>query len=178
MEASKFDRLFTSKSVAGFVGPSFRWNILNYGRIRNNIRVQETRFEQLVVNYENLVLQAAAEVENAIVAFLQSQEEVRFLAESVKATERSVELANTQYLEGAVDFDRVFTLQGFLVTQQDQLAVSRANIALNLIAIYKALGGGWEIRCTGDAPHADAPPEDGLLILSASSSDRQIPRSL
>ena len=150
VEAGNLSRLFTDTSATAFVGPSFRWDILNYGRIVNNVRVQDARFEQLAVTYENTVLEAAQEVEDALVAFLRSQEEVRFLEQSAEAAERSVELALVQYTEGLIDFDRVFNLQGFLVVQQDQLAARTAEIALNLIGVYKAMGGGWQIRFRED----------------------------
>ena len=74
-DAQQFEDLFYLDSIAGSVGPSFRWNILNYGRLANNIRVQESRFQQLAVQYQNVVLQANAEAENAIVSFLKSQQQ-------------------------------------------------------------------------------------------------------
>jgi NodT family efflux transporter outer membrane factor (OMF) lipoprotein len=150
VQAENFSRLFTGTSVAGFVGPSFRWDILNYGRITNNVRFQDARFHELALRYENTVLDAAREAEDALVAFLLSQDEVQHLAESVEASERSVELALVQYREGLVDFNRVFTLQSVLAQQQDELARARGDVARNLIAAYKALGGGWQI-CAGDA---------------------------
>ncbi len=133
-------------SFSGFGGPAFVWPLLNYGRIKNNVRVQDARFQQLAVEYQNTVLKAAQEVEDAIVAFLQAQEEVRFLAESVAASKRSVDLSLTQYREGLIDYTRVLQSEEFLVRQQDRLAETTGAIARNLIAVYKAIGGGWEIR--------------------------------
>lgn len=150
VQAENLSRLFTGTSVAGFVGPSFRWDILNYGRIINNVRFQDARFHELALRYENTVLEAAREVEDALVAFLLSQEEVQRLAEGVEASERSIEIALVQYREGLIDFNRVFTLQSVLAQQQDELARARGDVARNLIAAYKALGGGWQIG-GGDA---------------------------
>ncbi|MDP6673809.1 MAG: TolC family protein, partial [Gammaproteobacteria bacterium] len=127
-------------------GPSFRWNILNYGRLKNNVRIQDARLQQDLVNYRNTVLIAYQEVEDAMVAFAQSQNQSDFLAVSAQAAGRAVEIANIQYREGSADFQRVIDSERFLVAQQDQWTSSKGDIALNLIAMYKALGGGWEIR--------------------------------
>ena len=75
---------FTSDSLQAFGGPGFAWDIFNYGRIKNSVRVQDAVFQQLVVNYQNTVLQAAQEVEDAIVAFLRTQEEAKFLGDSAE----------------------------------------------------------------------------------------------
>lgn len=138
--------VFMGNSFSGFGGPAFVWPLLNYGRIINNVRVQDARFQQLAVQYQNTVLRAAQEVEDALVAFLQAQEEVRFLADSVEASKRSVDLSLIQYREGLIDFSRVLQSQELLVRQQERLAETTGAIARNLIAVYKALGGGWEIR--------------------------------
>jgi len=138
--------LFDSDSLFFSAGPSFTWNILNYGRIKNNVRVQDARFQQSVVNYQNTVLTAYQEVEDAMVAFGQSKRESTFRATSSAAAKRSVEISSIQYREGSVDFQRVIDSQRSLVAQQNRWATARGDIALNLIAMYKALGGGWEIR--------------------------------
>ncbi|MFQ5990344.1 MAG: efflux transporter outer membrane subunit [Candidatus Methylomirabilales bacterium] len=144
--SDSIDNLFTLGSMTGFGGPSIVWPVFNYGRIRNNVRVQDARFQALVVDYQNKVLEAAKEVEDGLVAFLRSQEQVKFLTEAAKATKRSVDLSLIQYREGLVDFNRVLDAQTRLVEQQDRLAETTGNIALGLIATYKAIGGGWEIR--------------------------------
>jgi outer membrane protein TolC len=128
------------------VGPSFRWNILNYGRIWSNVRVQDARFQQSLVNYRNVVLIAYQEVEDARVAFVQSKQESNLRNVSATAANRSVEISNIQYREGTVSFQRVVDSERVLVSQQDLWATSRGDIAFSLIAMYKALGGGWEIR--------------------------------
>lgn len=145
-QAQDFSNLFSSAAMGGVIGPSFNWNILNYGRIRNNIRVQDARFQELALAYQQTVLEANAETENAIVSFLESQNQVKALAEGVVATTRSVELAMVQYREGDIDFNRVFNLESTLVEQQDKLAEVEAEVATSLMRIYKALGGGWQIR--------------------------------
>ena len=142
--ADDLRQLFESSSFTGYILPNFQWKILNYGRIVNNVRLQDARFTEKVLQYQQKTLTAGQEVEDALVGFLQSQMQAHSLAESADASNRSVELVVEQYKEGLVDFNRVFTIQTQLLTQQDQLAVARGNIALNLIAVYRALGGGWE----------------------------------
>jgi NodT family efflux transporter outer membrane factor (OMF) lipoprotein len=148
--AEDFDDLFKSSSLENFGGPTFRWAILNYGRIQNNIRVQDARFQAFIGDYENTVLQAQGEVENALAAYLGAQRQVQFLTESVQSANRAVELAEFQYREGATDYTRVLNTQEFLVTAQDRLVATRGLVVLNLVAVYKALGGGWELRVGQD----------------------------
>ncbi len=143
--ADDFKDIFAMRSFTGLLLPNFQWPILNYGRLNNNIRVQRARFQEKVWNYRQTVLRSAQEVENGLVAFSQAWDQVRHLQASVEDSESAVELALVQYREGNVDFNRVYNLQAVLTTQQDQLAVARGNIALQLIATFKALGGGWEL---------------------------------
>lgn len=142
--ADDFKSLFAMKSFTGLIVPNFQWQILNYGRVRNNIRVQEGRFQERVFQYQQTVLRAGQEVEDALIAFAKVQEQEIHLAEAVQAAERSAELVLIQYREGSVDFNRVYNVQSSLVTQRDQLAVAQGNIVLQMIRAYQALGGGWE----------------------------------
>jgi NodT family efflux transporter outer membrane factor (OMF) lipoprotein len=165
-QAQRFQDLFNSGALAGSVGPSFSWNLLNYGRLVNNIRVQDARFQQLAVTYQDTVLNANREAEDALIAFIKAQERTQALRVAVEATAESVRLADEQYKEGATDFNRVYVLQSELASQQDAFAESEAEIALNLIAVYKALGGGWQIRLGSNlippidsAVEGDLPPQ-------------------
>jgi NodT family efflux transporter outer membrane factor (OMF) lipoprotein len=142
--------LLKNNSFGYSVGPSITWNLFNYGRITNRIRVEDARFQQLAVDYENTVLQAVQEVEDAMIAFLRSQDQVAFLAGAVEAYSNAVNLSTRQYKEGDVDFQRVLDAQQNLVQQQDNLVTSTGDIGLNLISLYKALGGGWEMRAGKD----------------------------
>jgi NodT family efflux transporter outer membrane factor (OMF) lipoprotein len=138
--------LFDGDSFTGFIGPSVSLPLFNYGRLTNNVRVEDARFQQLVINYQDAVLRAYQEVEDAIAGFLNSQQQSVFLASGVTASQRSVDLALLQYREGLVDYTRVLNAQEFLVAQQDDLANSRSLIAQGLIGIYRGLGGGWQLR--------------------------------
>jgi NodT family efflux transporter outer membrane factor (OMF) lipoprotein len=157
--AKDFARVFAANSFLGVIAPTFQWNILNYGRIVNNVRTQQARFTANVLSYQKTVLQAGQEAENALIAFLQAQEQTKRLEESVAAAERSVTLVVAQYKAGTVDFNSVYTNQAALVTQQDQLAGAQANIALNLIALYRSLGGGWPVAGPGCSPIVLPPRE-------------------
>jgi NodT family efflux transporter outer membrane factor (OMF) lipoprotein len=149
--ADQFPDLFHYGSTVGSIGPSFRWNILNYGRLLNSIRVQDARFQRLAAIYQNTVLRANQEVEDALVGFLRAQQRNHILAESVSAASRAVDIVLVQYRENAVDFTSVFSAQESLAQQQDLLAQTEGEVSRNLIAIYRALGGGWQIRCNDEA---------------------------
>lgn len=143
---SSLGDLWDSDSIAFLGGAGFRWDILNYGRIKNRVRVQDAKFQQLAVVYQNTVLKAARETEDALVAFLRSQEEAAFLTDSVQAAKRSVQLSMIQYREGMVDYQRVLDTLRFQSQEQDLLTQIRGSVVLNYIAVFKALGGGWQIR--------------------------------
>lgn len=145
--AEEFNDLFSSLSQGGSIGPSFQWNVLNYGRIANNIRVQDARFRELIALYQNTVLSANEEVENALVSFFRTQQQVEFLSNSTNATQEALDLALILFKEGETDFTPVFVLQGDLAEKQDQLAAARGKVVTSLIDVYRALGGGWEFRC-------------------------------
>lgn len=147
--------IFDANSFAGFIGLGVDWPILNYGRIRGNIRVQDARYEQAVATYQQTVLRAAGEVESGLSDFLRSKEQTSYLTEAVDASQRSVEISLIQYRAGAVDFIRVNTAQTDLVEQQDSLVASRASIALGAVRTYRAIGGGWEIRAGREFIDAD-----------------------
>ena len=144
--------LFGGKSFTGIILPSFQWNILNYGRIRNNVRAQTALFRAAVFDYQQTVLRANREVEDGLVAFVRSREQAARLQESVNAAQASVELVLAQYEAGLTDFNRVFNTQSLLAQQQEQLATAEGSIAQNLIRVYQALGGGWQVMRSGGAP--------------------------
>jgi len=138
--------LFQWQSRSAGFGPSFQWNLFNYGRITNQVRVQDALFQEALIAYQNSVLKAQQEVEDNLVAFLKAQERARFLSDSTAAAMRSLELAVLQYREGITDFTTVLTAQQALLSEQDSLATTLGDISRNLVGVYRALGGGWEIR--------------------------------
>jgi NodT family efflux transporter outer membrane factor (OMF) lipoprotein len=151
-DAADFSQFFETKSFVGAVFPSFTWNILNYGRIKNNVRLQVAKTQELIATYQNLVLSAGREVQTPLRGFLRSREQADDLDRSVKAATAATDLGVQQYRTGTIDFNRVFNLETTQVQQQDQLAVASGNIALNLVNVYRALGGGWEFRHEKEEP--------------------------
>ena len=142
----KLSDMFKWGSRSIQAGPSVQWNILNYGQITNNVRVQDAAFQQLLIAYQNAVLSAQRDVEDNLIAFLRAQDRAELLAQSVTSAKTALDLAVLQYREGVTDFTTVLTAQNTLLTQQDSLASTLGNISASLVGIYRALGGGWEIR--------------------------------
>ncbi|WP_444886337.1 efflux transporter outer membrane subunit [Microbulbifer sp. JMSA008] len=124
----------------------FDWNVFNYGRLRNNVRLQDATFQQLVSDYQQVVLQAQVDVENAIVAYLKSQEQQYFYNIAAMASEEAVNLSMTQYVDGAIQFNTVITTMVSNFTQQDLLVIAQGAVAANLVQVYLSLGGGWQIQ--------------------------------
>lgn len=133
----------TPRSLDLIGGPSLRWNLFDHGQIRNNIRVQDARLQQLIETYQDKVRQAAREADDAAWGLLKALERERILGQAQQAAQRSLALANTQYREGYVDFQRVLDAQRALFDQQDNYLLARSDAVSNLVALYKALGGGW-----------------------------------
>ncbi|WP_339525528.1 TolC family protein [Pseudomonas sp. EL_65y_Pfl2_R96] len=133
----------SSNSLDLIGGPSLRWNLFDHGQISNNVRVQDARLQQLIEVYRDKVRQAAREADDAASGLTKSLERERILREAQVAAKRSLSLASTQYREGYSDFQRVLDAQRALLEQQDNYLLSRSNAVSNLIALYKALGGGW-----------------------------------
>nr|WP_180206381.1 TolC family protein [Pseudomonas sp. SbOxS1]NYU06617.1 TolC family protein [Pseudomonas sp. SbOxS1] len=133
----------TSRSLDLIGGPSLRWNVFDYGRISNNVRVQDARLQQLIEAYRDKVRQAAREADDAANGLTRALQRERILREAEKAAQRSLALANTLYREGYSDFQRVLDAQRALLELQDSYLLSRGDAVSNVIALYKALGGGW-----------------------------------
>ncbi len=157
-EAENFGDLFGPKSFIGSIGPSMRWDILNYGRLLNGIRFEDAKFQGAVLEYQSTVLRAGREVEDGLVLYLRSQTQVRYLTESAAEAKIAADEAVQLSKDVKFDLNRAFVTSNFLVQQQDKLAQATGDIALGLIQVYKALGGGWEIRgdvfCNGGSCNA------------------------
>jgi NodT family efflux transporter outer membrane factor (OMF) lipoprotein len=134
----------STRTLNWAVGGNLVWNLFDHGRLTNQVLVQDARFQQLYEQYQEVILQAAREVDDAAVGFAKGREQIPVLAEAVKASRRSLDIAMIQYREGLTDFQRVLDSQRALFSQQERLVANRGEVAGNLIALYKALGGGWE----------------------------------
>ncbi len=165
LASSQFRGLFDGNSFTGTIGPSLTWNIFNYGRLLANVRFQNELYQQFVAEYQQAILNANQDAENSLIAYLRTLEQSEHLHISADAAAKLTEYLIRQYQEGflppgAADtgafINQMFTAVNFRVTQQDAAAQAEGNIALNLILLYRAMGGGWQIRQTnGDdaLPH-------------------------
>jgi NodT family efflux transporter outer membrane factor (OMF) lipoprotein len=142
----KLSDMFRWGSRSIQAGPTVQWNIFNYGQIRNNVRLQDARLQELLLTYQNAVLAAQQDVEDNLAAFLRAQDRADLLAQSVTSAQTALRLAVLQYREGVTDFTTVLTAQQALLNQQDSLASTLGTISSSLVGTYRALGGGWEIR--------------------------------
>ena len=147
VDSRDFPRLFSTPSLAHNVGPSFRWNLLNFGRVRNSIAAQRFRYDQSVARYRQTVLDALEEVEAALVATAEESRRSEALQQAAEATDRAFKMAATEYRKGIVAFQTVLDAQRQLLSSSDEAAASRGAITLSVIRVYKALGGGW--HCGG-----------------------------
>ena len=138
--------IFESNSFSYSFGPAFRWKLFQYGRLKNQVRIQDARLEQLIITYQNTVLNAAREVEDGMTGLVYQQKEAKFVGQGVKSSKRSMELSILQYQEGLADYQRVLDSTRALTQKQDQFAQLQGRIATSFVSIYKALGGGWQLR--------------------------------
>ncbi len=138
--------VFSSSSLVFSAGPAVQWNILNYGQITNNVRLQDAKFQEAILDYQNTVLTAQQDVENGITTFVESRRQTIFLNQSVAGAQGALRIALIQYRQGTADFTTVLTAEQNLYQAQNNLALATGSIALGLIATYRALGGGWQIR--------------------------------
>jgi NodT family efflux transporter outer membrane factor (OMF) lipoprotein len=126
------------------IGPSVQWNALDFGRVRAQVRAQTAVQEAALATYEKTVLTSLQEAENAIVAYAQEQNRHQALADAEAENRRSLDLADGMYKHGRVNFLDVLDARRSLYASEDQLALSDQAVSVDLIALYKALGGGWE----------------------------------
>ena len=126
------------------IGPSVSWPLFDAGRIRANIAIQTIEQEQAILNYRATILTALQEVESALVAFVAEQEHRRMLTQVVEAERRAVDLSTKLYKAGEIEFVNVLVAQRGLYASEEALVQSDRNVAANLVALYKALGGGWQ----------------------------------
>jgi len=127
----------------------------------NNIRLEKAKFQEVVTTYQNKVLTAAEEVENGLVMYLKAQEELKYLDESVVEAKKALDKGIEQYKAGKFDQNRESVLQQNLVQQENLQAQAYGDVALGLIQVYRALGGGWQIRCTDCQPSGAFAPTCG-----------------
>ena len=178
VQANSISDLFTPESTIGSIGPSFQWNILNYGRIVNNVLLQNNLFQQAFVQYQETALLAQQEVENGIIDFLKFNEQLKHQEVSAEASAETVGLGQKRYQAGKESFSSVFVYESDLVIKSDAVIQTKANIALALIRTYTAFGGGWQIRSTEPlSDQAYVPSPQGSYIIEGDESEVATPES-
>jgi len=137
--------LSTGDAIGISVGPAFSWNIFQYGRIKNQVRLQDALLQEKLSNYNKKVLLAIQEVSNALNGYRYTKEQLELNAKAIEATVRAFDISIIQYNDGLVGYQRLLTSVQNLTRNEDQYAVIQGNIATQVIALYKALGGGWQM---------------------------------
>ncbi len=150
LETGSFSDLGGGSSLAWGIRSPIKWNFFSGGKTRSNIAFHKEIAQQDLFKYKDTVLKAMEEVKNAIVAHKQEKIRRNWLLAAVAATREAVDLVVVQYETGLTDFNNVLVTQKSLFNQQDELVVSQANVVLNLIRLYKALGGGWPVENESD----------------------------
>ncbi|MCC7350060.1 MAG: efflux transporter outer membrane subunit [Phycisphaerales bacterium] len=128
------------------IGPSVSWPLFDAGKIRSNIEVQNALQEQALLAYRSTILRAWQDVENALIAYDKEQQHRTALAAAVAANRQAVDLSTQLYRQGQTDFLNVLSAQRSLYASEDALVQSNRTVTTSLIALYKALGGGWETQ--------------------------------
>jgi NodT family efflux transporter outer membrane factor (OMF) lipoprotein len=158
LASSQFGHLFDHRSGTGSIGPSLSWSILNYGRLLANIRLQNAVYQQFVNQYQQAILNANQDAENALNAYVRSIEQAEHLRLSAESAASLTDYLLRQFQQGYLPpgapdtsafINQLFTAINFQVTQQDAAAQAEGNVALNLILLYRAMGGGWQLRLNG-----------------------------
>lgn len=143
-QASELSSWFKWVNRIWSFGPGVSWRLFETGRIRAEIAQRESIQEQAFISYKQAVLAALKEVEDALVAMAREQEHRKALMEALEANRRAVDLALRLYTEGQTDFLNVLQAQRSLYAVEDELIQSLRSSCIQLVALYKALGGGWE----------------------------------
>ncbi len=156
-EAIDSGDLFKGSSRAFGFGPTVRWLLFDGARVRNQVRVEDARTEQALNQYEQTVLNALKEVEGAMTEYLDQRDRLEALERAVSAARRSLQLATRLYRDGLVNFQNVLDAQRTLFDGENQLAVARGHTAMNLVALYRALGGGWTVGEEQIVPNGNDP---------------------
>lgn len=146
INGSSINDIFNWSNRAITAGPNFNWPILNYGQITNAVRVQDAVFQQTVLKYVNLVLKAQQEVQDNITGYIEAKKAVYYLSKANISATKSLRLAIVRYKEGETDFTPVLNAEQQQLKVQTSLVNAQGDISLSLVGLYRALGGGWQIR--------------------------------
>ena len=144
LDAANLSGLGSAGSHAYTIGPGISWAAFDLGRVRAQVAAQRARTDTALAQYQQTVLRALEETENALVTHARTRDELLHAADAAEASSTAARLARTRYEGGAVDFLEVLDAERTQLEAEDHLAQSRADAATSLVAVYKALGGSWE----------------------------------
>ncbi|MDO5308669.1 MAG: efflux transporter outer membrane subunit [Planctomycetia bacterium] len=143
LDADSLSDMFNSDAINASVGPSFRWNILNFGRYRFNVEAQRLVQEQLITAYRQAVLEAAQDVDNALASYCNERDRLETLSDAVDAYTDAYELSNERYKSGQIDFQRLLDSQAGKLSYELQYIQCRASMMSSVVQLYRSLGGDW-----------------------------------
>ncbi len=144
------DSFSASNAVTAAVGPGLSWNVFQYDRIKNQVRIEDALFQESLTNYNQSVLLAVQEVSNALVGYQYTLQRSEYDFAAVKASIRAFNISANQYNNGLVTYQRLLSTVEKMTLREDVYAQTRGSIANQVVALYKSLGGGWQ-------PHSDLP---------------------
>jgi outer membrane protein TolC len=133
-----------SDSVTASIGPGLSWNVFQYGRIKNSVRIEDALLQESLTNYNQSVLEAVREVSNAMEGYRYNVEKSQYDFSAVEAAIRAFNISFNQYSNGLVSYQRLLSTVETMTFREDAYAQTRGSIANQVVALYKALGGGWE----------------------------------
>jgi outer membrane protein TolC len=172
LQAGDFSALWGSNAIAAGVTPGMKWHILNFGRYRSNVWVQESLQRQYIWEYQQAVLQAAEEVDDALVNFNEGKQRGQLLRESVDHYQEAVRLSQIKYRAGHVDLQRVLDSQSNLLASQNLLVLNRSAVVRSFISLYRALGGGWQVPVREIAEMMPLPPTQPEVVPLPTPAER------
>ncbi|UUO04792.1 efflux transporter outer membrane subunit [Blastopirellula sp. J2-11] len=164
VNATSIDRWFTTDSLAYNFGPTARWNVLSFGRVWGDIEFQRARWRELVNNYQQTVLEASEEVENAMISYRFTQVRADQLYKAVEAAQGASAISEVQYEGGIIPFQTLLDAQRFQADLEDQYVAARGDTYTSLVSLYKALGGGWQEPFAAGNLGADQNPQGELQL--------------
>jgi len=140
------------RDISWSTGPFFSWPLLDFARIRAQVRAEEARAKQALLGYEQTVLDALREAENALAEYAEQQTKVAALERSAAAAQNTLKLSTQLYADGLADFENVLDAERSVFVTDSALEQAKGELAVSLAFLYKAFGGGWGAAETPTAP--------------------------
>ena len=176
LDSTSFSGMFDSDSIDAGIGPSFRWNILNFGKYRYNVEAQEINLQGQISAYREAVLEAAQDVDDALVAYVNERDRLQTLSDAVDAYTDAYNLSNERYKSGQIDFQRLLDSQAGKLSYELQYIQCRASMFASVVDLYRALGGDWMGSANGQQSAEYVPTTQvssaSTVVATDSSSSR------